>query len=103
MRAHARSACSHVEGMTFAEFVRSAIHQQATFYALGTVGEAAARVGQEVRAVHPDIPWRRIVGMRNRLFHVYFDIDLGVVWETTKQDLPALIARLEPLLQEQEA
>lgn len=103
MRAYARSACSHIEGMTFAEFAQSALHQRATFYALGTVGEAASRIGQEVRAAHSDIPWRRIVGMRNRLFHVYFDVDLGVVWETTRQDLPALIARLEPLLPEQGA
>ena len=97
MRAYARRACSHVEGMTFSEFVRSAIHQQATFYAVGIVGEAASRVGQEVRAANPDIPWGRIVGIRNRLFHVYFDVDLSIVWGTVQEDLPALIARLERL------
>ena len=101
MRAYARRACSHVEGMTFSEFVRSDLHQQATFYAVGIVGEAAARIGQEARAANPDIPWRQIIGMRNHLFHVYFDVDLSIVWRTTQQFLPALIARLEPMLPEQ--
>ena len=101
MWTYARDACSHVEGMTFSEFVRSDLHQQSTFYAVGTVGEAASHVGQEVRAANPDIPWRRIVGMRNHLFHAYFAIDIRVVWRTVQQDLPALIARLEPLIPEQ--
>ena len=101
MWTYALDACSRVEGMTFSEFVRSDLHQQAAFYAVGIVGEAAARIGQEVRAANPDIPWRQIVGMRNRLFHVYFDVDLSIVWTTIQEDLPALIARLEPLIPEQ--
>ena len=103
MRAHARSACSHVDGMTFAEFVRSDLHKHATVYAIGVVGEAASHVGREIRAANPDIPWRLIVGMRNHLFHAYFDIDVRVVWRTIRQFLPALIARLEPMLPEQGA
>ena len=48
--------------------------------------------------MHPAIPWREIVGMRNRIVHVYFDIDLRLVWDTVHNDLPMLIAQLEPLV-----
>lgn len=59
------------------------------------VGEAATRVTESTRRLLPEIPWERIVGMRNRLVHTYFDINLDIVWETVGQDLPALIALLE--------
>lgn len=62
------------------------------------VGEAAARVGADTQGRYPQIPWADIVGMRNRLVHVYFDIDLDRVWDTVEQDLPPLIAALEDAL-----
>ncbi len=58
-------------------------------------GEAAAQVTVEFQTAHPDVPWAVIVGMRNRLIHAYFDVDLDRVWDTVKDDLPALIAQLE--------
>jgi uncharacterized protein with HEPN domain len=64
------------------------------------VGEAAAKVSEETRSSAPDIPWAAIVGMRNRLIHAYFDIDVDVVWKTVTVELPALQARLRTLLQE---
>jgi uncharacterized protein with HEPN domain len=54
------------------------------------VGEAARDVSDEVRAAHPEVPWRVITDMRNRVSHGYFDIDLGVVWNTVTRDLPKL-------------
>ena len=62
------------------------------------VGEAAGRVSAETRCQYPDIPWASIVAMRNRLIHVYFDIDLDRVWDTLTDDLPGLIRELEKLL-----
>ncbi len=103
MRAYAQQACAHVEGMTFSEFAQSDLHQHATFYALEVVGEAASHIGQDVQLANPNIPWRQIVSMRNRLIHAYYDIDVRIVWRTIKQDLPPLIARLEPMLPEQGA
>ncbi len=43
----------------------------------------------------PSIPWQDIVGMRNRLIHAYFDVDVGIVWATVTEDLPPLISELE--------
>ncbi len=62
------------------------------------IGEAASRVGDETRGACPAVPWTDIVGMRNRLIHVYFDIDLDLVWETVITDLQPLIDELEKIL-----
>lgn len=59
------------------------------------VGEAATQVTESTRQGLPEIPWERIVGMRNRLVHAYFDINLDIVWETVQGDLPELISLLE--------
>ena len=62
------------------------------------IGEAANRVSVATRAEFPQVPWKQIVGMRNRLIHVYFDIDLRVVWDVVRGDLPPLIRQLEAIL-----
>ena len=62
------------------------------------VGEAASRVTGDGRQELPEIPWADIVAMRNRLIHVYFDIDLDRVWDTVTDDLPPLINTLESIL-----
>ena len=62
------------------------------------IGEAASKVGSETREAHPGIPWSDIVGMRNRLIHAYFDIDLDRVWDTVIDDIPTLVEQLTPLI-----
>jgi uncharacterized protein with HEPN domain len=66
------------------------------------IGEAGARVSAEGRAEVPQIPWMEIVAMRNRLIHAYFDVDLDIVWETVRNDLPPLVATLKSILFGQE-
>lgn len=61
-------------------------------------GEAASKVTQETREMYSELPWANIIGMRNRLIHVYFDIDLDRVWDTVTDDLPPLIASLEKIV-----
>jgi uncharacterized protein with HEPN domain len=58
------------------------------------IGEAAANVTTKCREDFPQIPWRDIISMRNRLTHVYFDINLDILWKTVVEDLPPLIAEL---------
>lgn len=59
------------------------------------IGEAASTVSKEFREKHKEIPWASIIAMRNRLIHVYFDIDLDRVWDTITDDIPPLITLLE--------
>lgn len=68
---------------------------------LEVVGEAANHVSDETRAAIPEIPWRKVTGMRNRLIHAYFAVELSIVWETVTDDLPPLIKALEAALEEE--
>ena len=65
---------------------------------LEIIGEAARSISEEFRDSHPDLSWKSMVGMRDRLIHGYFDVNLDVVWETVTQDLPSLIAQLEKIV-----
>ena len=62
------------------------------------LGEAATRVSDPTRATLPAIPWQQIVRMRNRLIHVYFNVDLDIVWDVVSHDLPPLIRALDAAL-----
>lgn len=62
--------------------------------AVEVLGEAAARLSGDARAALPDIPWPRIVAMRNRLIHAYFDIDRDILWTTATEEIPALLPQL---------
>ena len=59
------------------------------------LGEAASRISSDVQSATPDIPWANIIGMRNRLIHAYFDINLDILWQTVTKDLPELAAKLK--------
>ncbi|MCK4959809.1 MAG: DUF86 domain-containing protein [Planctomycetes bacterium] len=65
---------------------------------LQILGEAAAKISGEFRENHPDLPWPKIIGMRNILIHGYFDIDVDIVWAVVQKDLPALQEKVKKLL-----
>jgi len=69
---------------------------------LQVIGEAARTLSSGFKDKHPQIPWTRIVGMRNILVHHYFEIDLPVVWEVVEHELPQLKAQVEAILREGE-
>ncbi len=93
----ARDAMAYAEGLSFADLKRNREKQRAIVNAVQEVGEAASRISLEFRNAHPSIPWPDIVGMRHHLVHAYFDIDLSLVWDTVRNDLPALSTQLELL------
>lgn len=66
--------------------------------AIEVLGEAANKVSEDVQIVNSNIPWKAIVGMRNRLIHAYFDVDTDMVWETIQVEIPALLPHLQALL-----
>ena len=68
---------------------------------LEIVGEAATAISDDIRANHPEVAWRQMSGMRNRLIHGYFDIDLDTVWGTVTTRLPPLIPQLKSILDKQ--
>jgi uncharacterized protein with HEPN domain len=67
------------------------------------VGEAESHVTRELRAQHPQIPWEDIIGMRHRLIHAYYDVNLGILWKTVTEDLPPLLEMLKGIIAEEGA
>lgn len=65
---------------------------------LEVIGEATRGISPSFLKGHPEVPWEKMVGMRDRLIHGYFDINLDMVWETVTRDLPPLIDQLERIL-----
>lgn len=94
----ARDAVRFAAGLTHRQFEESRLHQNAILKAIEIVGEAAGRLSDATRNAHPEIPWTQVIGMRHRLVHGYFEVNLERVWETVQRDIPALIVQLEPLL-----
>ncbi len=62
------------------------------------IGEAAYQTSETAREALPGVPWEDIIGMRHRLVHAYFDINLDILWQTVEEDVPGLVAALEPLV-----
>lgn len=62
---------------------------------LGVIGEAANKVSEKTKRQFPDLPWKELVGMRNRLIHAYFDVDHDTIWKTIREHLPSFIKQLE--------
>lgn len=100
MRQAATDARTFVEGMSQDDFLADKRTQQAVIMSLIVIGEAATKAMdgyEEFCEQHPEIPWRNMRGMRNRIAHGYFDINLEVVWETVQTALPELLERLGKL------
>lgn len=93
----AKDALAFTEGMDGSQFFTDLRTQRAVVMSLMIVGEAASRLISEYpdfAEANPVIAWRGIRGMRNRIAHGYFDMDLRVVWQTVQGELPALIEHL---------
>lgn len=97
MRQAATDACGFVRGLDKAAFVADKRTQQAVIMSLIIVGEAATKIMErypDFVQAHVEVPWRSMRGMRNRIAHGYFDINLDVVWDTVQTALPALLEQL---------
>jgi uncharacterized protein with HEPN domain len=97
IRQAAADACAFVQGLDREAFLSDRRTQRAVVMSLVIVGEAATKLMDQYpdfTAAHPRIPWRSMRGMRNRIAHGYFDINLEVVWDTVRTALPELLQQL---------
>jgi uncharacterized protein with HEPN domain len=94
---------SFVEGLAKTDFLTDKRTQQAVIMSLIIISEAATKVMEGYASftqAHSEVPWRNMRGMRNRMAHSYFDIDLNVVWETAQEWLPELLKQLPAVRQD---
>jgi len=80
----------------FEGFLENKLLQDGVVRELEIIGEASKKLSSDFKDSHKELPWQDITGMRDKLIHEYFGVDLIVVWETVKQDLPNLKQKLEP-------
>ena len=102
MRQAATDACGFVKGLSKEDFLADKRTQQAVIMSLIIIGEAATKVMNEhieFTQAHEQVPWRNMRGMRNRIAHGYFDINLDVVWDTVQAALPELLTKLPTVRQ----
>ena len=98
----ASTAVSFVDGLTLGDFLADHRTQAAVAMSLINVGEAATRLLRDHEAFaarHPQVPWRLMLAMRNRIAHNYIDLNFPVIWETVTTSLPELIDALPSIIQ----
>ena len=98
MRDAAREAVEFARGRSRADLNRDRMLLLSLVKDIEILGEAAFQIPPSTREELSHIPWGDIIGMRHRLLHAYFDINLDVVWRTVMDDLPALLELLAPVL-----
>ncbi len=94
----ARKTVSLVAGKSRPEVAADELAQLALARLLEIVGEASGKVSPDYQAAHSEVPWQSMGGLRNRLAHAYFDVDLDILLDIVAKDLPPLIRQLEDLL-----
>lgn len=101
MLEHAEKAVHFVQGMAESDFRHDEKTIFAVIRALEVIGEAAKNIPEPIKNKYPHIPWRDMAGMRDKLIHHYFGVDLKTVWKTVMKDLPLLEANLETIISQE--
>jgi uncharacterized protein with HEPN domain len=89
---------SEISDTDYESFLREATLKRAFVRSLEVIGEASKKLPEDVKAIQPDIEWRKVSGMRDRLIHNYFGVDYTIVWDVATNKLPDLLAKLHVLL-----
>jgi uncharacterized protein with HEPN domain len=93
-------AAKFVEGMSYEEFVQDEKAVFAVIRAIEIIGEAVKNIPDDVRKAYPEVPWKGMAGMRNKVIHEYFGVDLKVVWETIQERIPEVKLSFEKMLKD---
>ncbi len=88
----------YTKGMSENEFLSNSMAHDAVVRQLEIIGEAARNVSDEFQAKHRQLPWIKMIGIRNKIVHEYFNVNYSIVWDTIKDDLPLLKKSIKKIL-----
>jgi uncharacterized protein with HEPN domain len=86
-----------VRGLDYAAFVADKEKNYAVVRCIEIIGEAVKNIPETIRRRYPEIPWREMAGMRDKVIHFYLGVDYGIVWQTATKDLPEFKNRLKQI------
>ena len=95
-----RNIESFSENLTKEKFLKNSLRQSAIVRQLEIIGEAAKNVSENTRKKHPQVVWKDIAGTRDKIIHHYFGVNLNIIWDIIKKDLPDLKKKIEAMLKE---
>jgi len=90
----------YVHGLTYDDFIENYLIQDGVIRQIQVIGEATKKISDNTREKYPEIPWKDIAGMRDKLIHDYFGIDLDAVWDTVEKDIPVLKDEIQTIIKE---
>lgn len=91
----------YTKGLTYKKFLEDRKAQDAIVRNFEVIGEASKNITAAFKAKHPDVPWKKVAGLRDKLIHFYFGIDYKIIWSIAKKELPELRKQTEELLKQE--
>lgn len=91
---------SYVNNLDYKKFSENSITIDAVVRNFEIIGEATKNLSKEIKSSYPEIPWKEMAGMRNKVIHEYFGVNLKIVWKTIKERLTELKIKIEEILKE---
>ena len=88
----------YTKGLTYETLMKNDMAIDAVIRNLEIIGEASRNIPEDVRGKHPEIPWKRMIGLRNIAIHEYFGVDLSIVWEIITSNLPEMKPKIGAML-----
>lgn len=92
----------YVRDVEYEKFLVNRMIQDAVIREIEIIGEATKRVFRKFTEKYPSIPWKKMAGMRDKLIHDYFGVDLDAVWDTVEKDIPILKDKIEDIIEKEE-
>ena len=90
----------YLQGVDEKQFKATQLLQDGTIRQIEIIGEAVRHISKDIRKTYPEIPWQDVAGMRDKLIHQYFGVDIEKVWDTAKEDLPVLKNQVSGILKD---